>query len=78
MIDISKLEMVNYDGSYCPECRSENVEIKDSSHDFGWLELEITCNDCNCEYTSQIAVNDNKLTRNEVEIEEHGKTVKEE
>ena len=74
---MSEIETKHYDGSYCPECKSDQVEIKDNSHDFGYLELEIICNDCNCFYSSQIQVSSNKLLQNEITVHEHGKTFKE-
>lgn len=61
---------VNYDGSYCPKCKSKNVEIQDNEHSFGYLELEIKCLACKCEYTSTVQVKNNKLEFNQVQINE--------
>jgi transcriptional regulator NrdR family protein len=69
---IDTTEKVHYDGSYCPQCISEDVEVFDSSHDFGWLELRVRCNNCNCEYCSYLEVENNLLVRNQVEILEKG------
>ena len=67
-----KIETVHYDGSYCPVCLSENVEIKDSSHDFGWSELEVTGKDCNTKYSSMIDVSKHLNYNSVVEIIEKG------
>lgn len=40
----------NYDGSYCPKCQSQQVEIIDNEHDFGFLELNVKCSECGLEY----------------------------
>lgn len=66
----------NYDGSYCPKCQSQQVEIIDNEHDFGFLELNVKCSECDLEYKvflfggQRHHLNDNATCRIETVYEE--------